>query len=105
MPTIQYCLDKGAKSVVLMSHLGRPDGTPQEKYSLKPVVPYLEKIAGKAVTFLSGCVGAEVETACADPAAGSIILLENLRYHIEEEASAALRPHLTPLHPRPPPRP
>jgi len=85
MPTISMCLEKGAKSVVLMSHLGRPDGTPQEKYSMKPVVPYLEKIAGKSVTFLSGCVGAEVEAACADPAAGSIILLENLRYHVEEE--------------------
>jgi len=85
MPTIQYCLDKGAKSVVLMSHLGRPDGTAQEKYSMKPVVPYLEKIAGKPVTFLSGCVGPEVEAACADPAPGSIILLENLRFHVEEE--------------------
>ena len=49
--------------------LGRPDGTAQEKYSMKPVVPYLEKIAGKSVTFLSDCVGPEGETAGADPAA------------------------------------
>ena len=48
MPTIKYCLDKGAKAVVLMSHLGRPDGTPQEKYSMKPVAACLEKIAGEA---------------------------------------------------------
>eukprot|EP00326_Haptolina_ericina_P014726 CAMPEP_0181194282 /NCGR_PEP_ID=MMETSP1096-20121128/14257_1 /TAXON_ID=156174 ORGANISM="Chrysochromulina ericina, Strain CCMP281" /NCGR_SAMPLE_ID=MMETSP1096 /ASSEMBLY_ACC=CAM_ASM_000453 /LENGTH=416 /DNA_ID=CAMNT_0023283781 /DNA_START=38 /DNA_END=1288 /DNA_ORIENTATION=- len=85
MPTIKYALDKGAKSVVLMSHLGRPDGMKQPKYSMAPVVPVLEKIAGKPVTFLSDCVGPEVEAACADPAAGSIILLENLRYHVEEE--------------------
>merc|ERR1719454_198424 len=58
---------------------------PQEKYSMKPVAACLEKICGKPVTFLTGCAGAEVEAACADPAPGSIILLENLRYHVEEE--------------------
>merc|ERR1740138_2026846 len=83
MPTIQYCLDKGAKSVVLMSHLGRPDGQPKPEFSMAPVAKCLEKIAGKPVTFLSGCVGEEVEKACADPTPGSIILLENLRYHLE----------------------
>jgi len=85
MPTIKYALDNGAKAVILMSHLGRPDGTAQEKYSMKPVAPVLEKIAGKPITFLTGCVGPEVEAACADPAPGSIILLENLRFHVEEE--------------------
>ena len=85
MPTIKYCLDKGAKSVVLMSHLGRPDGMVNAKYSMAPVAKALEGIVGKPVTFLSDCVGAEVEAACADPAAGSVILLENLRYHVEEE--------------------
>jgi len=85
MPTIKMCLEKGAKSVVLMSHLGRPDGTPNPKYSMKPVVPVLEKIVGKSVTFLEDCCGAAVEEACKDPAPGSIILLENLRYHVEEE--------------------
>ena len=85
MPTINYCLEKGAKSVVLMSHLGRPDGTAKPEFSMAPVAVALEKIAGKPVTFLQGCVGEEVEAACADPAAGSIILLENLRYHVEEE--------------------
>jgi len=85
MPTIQDCLARGAKACILMSHLGRPDGTVQEKYSMKPVVPYLEKIAGKPITFLPACVGPETEAACADPAPGSIILLENVRYHVEEE--------------------
>merc|ERR1719426_143454 len=55
MPTIKYCLDKGAKSVVLMSHLGRPDGSVVEKYSMAPVAKCLETIAGKPVTFLSDC--------------------------------------------------
>ena len=116
MPTINYCLEKGAKSVVLMSHLGRPDGargpqrpqgrppgrwrpcppanppapalpagTAKPEFSMAPVAVALEKIAGKKVTLLKDCVGAEVEAACADPATGSIILLENLRYHVEEE--------------------
>ena len=68
-----------------MSHLGRPDGTAQAKYSMAPVAKCLETIVGKPVTFLTNCVGAEVEAACADPPAGSVILLENLRYHVEEE--------------------
>lgn len=85
MPTIQYCLDKGAKSVVLMSHLGRPDGSKVEKFSLAPVAKALETIAKKPITFLSDCVGEEVEKVCANPETGSIILLENLRFYLEEE--------------------
>jgi len=85
IPTIEYALEKGAKSVVLMSHLGRPDGTKQAKYTLEPVVAELKTLLKKDVTFLHDCVGAEVEKACADPAPGSIILLENLRFYVEEE--------------------
>eukprot|EP00933_Yihiella_yeosuensis_P028589 TRINITY_DN22438_c0_g1_i1.p1 TRINITY_DN22438_c0_g1~~TRINITY_DN22438_c0_g1_i1.p1 ORF type:complete len:785 (-),score=226.03 TRINITY_DN22438_c0_g1_i1:153-2372(-) len=85
VPTIQYCLKKGAKSVVLCSHLGRPDGKVVEKYSLAPVAKALEKLLDKDVKFLKDCVGSEVEAACADPEKGSVILLENLRFHIEEE--------------------
>merc|ERR1711972_1267593 len=85
LPTIKSVLEKGAKSVVLASHLGRPDGCVVEKYSLAPVVKILEEKLGKPVTFCKDCVGAEVEAACADPAAGSVILLENLRFHVEEE--------------------
>jgi len=85
LPTIQYCLDKGAKSVVLASHLGRPDGSVVEKYSLAPVAKALESKLKKPVTFLKDCVGEEVEAACASPADGSVILLENVRYHVEEE--------------------
>lgn len=85
LPSIRYALDNGAKCVVLMSHLGRPDGQRKDKFSLAPVAEELKKQLGKDVTFLGDCVGSEVEAACADPAPGSVILLENLRFHIEEE--------------------
>jgi phosphoglycerate kinase len=85
LPTVRHCLSKGCKSVVLASHLGRPDGQAIEKFSLAPVAKVLEEKLGQPVTFLKDCVGAEVEAACADPAAGSVILLENVRYHVEEE--------------------
>jgi len=85
MPTIKKVLDMGAKSVVLMSHMGRPDGRPNTKDSLAPVAKKLEELLGKPVTFLDECIGEKVEAACADPAPGSVILLENLRFHVEEE--------------------
>uniref|UniRef100_A0A3P8ZYI4 Phosphoglycerate kinase n=1 Tax=Esox lucius TaxID=8010 RepID=A0A3P8ZYI4_ESOLU len=86
VPTIKHCLDHGAKAVVLMSHLGRPDGIPMpDKFSLQPVVAELQSLLGQDVHFLKDCVGPEVEQACADPAAGSVILLENLRFHVAEE--------------------
>lgn len=85
LETIKYALDKKAKSVVLCSHLGRPDGNPNPKYTLAPVAEELKKLLSRDVTFLPDCVGSEVEKACENPCAGSLILLENLRYHIEEE--------------------
>lgn len=88
LPTVQHALQHGAKSVVLMSHLGRPDGQKVDKYSMKPVVDELKKLLGKDILFLSDCVGSEVEAACASPAPGSVILLENLRFHLEEEGKA-----------------
>lgn len=85
LPTIQYALEHGAKSIVLMSHLGRPDGHIDMKYSLKPVADEVSKLLSKPVKFLSDCVGAQVEAECANPETGSIFLLENLRFHVEEE--------------------
>ena len=91
LPTIQYALEQGA-SVVLMSHLGRPDGQRIAKFSLQPVAAELEKLLGRPVKFLDDCVGAAVEAACAPGTLkpGAVVLLENLRFHIEEEGKVKL---------------
>ncbi|WFD28116.1 phosphoglycerate kinase [Malassezia nana] len=85
LPTIQYALEHKAKAVVLMSHLGRPDGQAQPKFSLKPVVAELSKLLNRDVQFLPDCVGPEVEQAVQSASDGAVILLENVRFHIEEE--------------------
>jgi len=85
LPTIKHALEKGAKSVVLMSHLGRPNGMKNDTFSLAPVALELETLLGTKVNFMPDCVGADVEAACANPEPGSVILLENLRFHVEEE--------------------
>ncbi|KRT78626.1 hypothetical protein AMK59_7865 [Oryctes borbonicus] len=83
--TVEYAIKNDAKSIVLMSHLGRPNGQKNMKFTLKPVADELQKLLKRDVTFLPDCVGPEVEKACEDPKPGSIILLENLRFYIEEE--------------------
>ncbi|CCF58741.1 hypothetical protein KAFR_0F01450 [Kazachstania africana CBS 2517] len=87
LPTIKYALEQNPKYIALASHLGRPNGERNDKYSLAPVAKELEALLGKPVTFLNDCVGEEVEAATKAAAPGSVILLENLRYHIEEEGS------------------
>ncbi|KAG9047614.1 phosphoglycerate kinase [Tulasnella sp. UAMH 9824] len=87
LPTIQYAIDQKAKVVVLMSHLGRPDGKVVEKYSLKPVAEQVSKQLGREVKFVPECVGPDVEKAVNEAPEGTVILLENLRFHIEEEGS------------------
>lgn len=65
LPSINFCLENGAKSVVLMSHLGRPAGRPQQEFSMQPVLPALEDLLSRKVQFLNDCVGSEVERECA----------------------------------------
>ena len=89
LPTIKSALEKGA-AVILMSHLGRPDGKVMPQYSLAPVATALEGLLGRPVKFLADCVGPEVEAACAQIKPGEVILLENLRFHIEEEGKASV---------------
>jgi phosphoglycerate kinase len=85
IPTIKYILEKGAQSVVLISHLGRPKSANDPKASLKPVVPVLEKLLKTKVTFVNNCVGQEAEAVTRNPPKGSVILLENLRYNPAEK--------------------
>jgi phosphoglycerate kinase len=86
LPTIQYLLDQGA-SVILMSHLGRPKGKVDPKYSLKPIAARLSELLGKPVPLAPDCVGPEVEAMAGTLQPGEILLLENLRFHPEEEAN------------------
>ncbi|HVY93465.1 MAG TPA: phosphoglycerate kinase [Bryobacteraceae bacterium] len=84
LPTIKYALEHGA-GVILASHLGRPKGKPNPEMSMKPVAKKLEELLGKPVTLAPDCVGPEVEKLL--PAPGGVLLLENLRFHAEEEAN------------------
>ena len=77
--------------MVIVSHLGRPDGKRKEKESLAPVAEELEKRLGRKVVFVKECVGKEVEKVLAESEQGAVILLENLRFHIEEEGSVTMK--------------
>jgi len=85
LPTIKFVIEKGAKCVVLMSHLGRPDGQKKPKESLSVLVEPIQELLGKNVTFLDDCVGDKVLAAVNAGKDGQVFLLENLRFHIEEE--------------------
>jgi phosphoglycerate kinase len=87
LPTIKYVLENKPKAVILASHLGRPNGERNEKYSLQPVADELTKLLSAPVKFLDDCVGPEVESAVNSASNGEVFLLENLRFHIEEEGS------------------
>ena len=84
LPSIRYVIEKGGR-LILASHLGRPKGKPEPKYSLKPVAARLSELLGKPVQMAPDCVGPEVEKLVANLQNGGVLLLENLRFHPEEE--------------------
>jgi len=88
LPSIKAILKAEPKCLILMSHLGRPDGKRTEKDTLKSVSVALEELLGNKVNFLGDCVGGEVEKACLTADKSEVILLENLRFHPEEEGSS-----------------
>ncbi len=86
IPTIQYAMDKGAK-VILASHLGRPKGQRNPKYTLRPVADHLARLLGMPVTMAADCIGEKAEATVAAMKEGDIVLLENVRFYAEEEAN------------------
>lgn len=86
IPTVKFLLERGA-AVIICSHLGRPDGQPNPKYSLFPVAKRLTELLGQGVEFAQDCVGEAAEKPASKLPQGQVLLLENLRFHAEEEAN------------------
>ncbi len=86
LPTLRFAIERGAR-LVLAAHLGRPKGKPDPRYTLKPVAARLQEMLGRPVAFAADCVGAEAEAQSKALSNGGVLLLENVRYHAEEEAN------------------
>jgi len=89
LPTIEFALEAGAACVILASHLGRPKGQPNPEMSLRPVAARASELLGRPVAFAEDCIGPSAERAISDAPSGGIVLLENLRFHPEEERNDA----------------
>ena len=87
LPSIKAVLRADPKCLILMSHLGRPDGQRSDKNSMAPVLPVLEQALNHNITFLNDCVGDCVEKTVLGAHSGQLIVLENLRFHAEEEGA------------------
>jgi len=85
LPTIEFALKAGASCVILASHLGRPKGAPNPDMSLRPVAVRVGELLGREVAFASDCIGPEAERTVKNAPRGGVVLLENLRFHAEEE--------------------
>ena len=85
LPTIEYALGAGAGCVIVASHLGRPKGKPNPQMSLRPAAARASELLGRPVVFADDCVGPAAESAVRSASPGSVVLLENLRFHAEEE--------------------
>jgi phosphoglycerate kinase len=83
LPTLKHILNKGG-SLILMSHLGRPKNGPEDKFSLKHIIPHIEKLVGKEVIFANDCIGSEAKQKSTALKPGEILLLENVRFYPEE---------------------
>jgi phosphoglycerate kinase len=83
LPTLKHILNKGG-SLILMSHLGRPKNGPEDKFSLKHIIPHIEKLVGKELLFANDCIGREAQQKSAALKSGEILLLENVRFYTEE---------------------
>ncbi len=89
LPTIRYIQEHGASKIILISHLGRPEGRVDLKYSLKPIAPVLQRLLGTKVYFASDCIGKPVDQLLNKLNKNEIVLCENLRFHPEEEKDSA----------------
>jgi phosphoglycerate kinase len=85
LPTIKYAIEHGASRVILCSHLGRPKGKPNPEFTLRPVAARVSQLIGRPVVFAEDCVGGPAKTAVEQAGDGGVVLLENLRFHPEEE--------------------
>src|SRR5436305_11114903 len=84
LPTIKNVIDRGGR-LILMSHLGRPKGGPEPKYSLKPAADRLSQLLGKPVKFASESIGSQIEKQARELQVGEVLLMENVRFHKEED--------------------